>query len=162
MTFDELYQTYFKDIYRYVYGLSKNESLSEELTQETFFSALGALDRFDGRKDLRAWLFTIARNAYLSHCRKNRRISAFAPQDVPGDVSLVDSLLDDELSFAVHRFLHTMEEPYKEVFSLRVFGELPFEKIGMIFGKSAGWARVTYHRAKRQIIEYMEGIENGR
>lgn len=49
-----------------------------------------------------------------------------------------------------------MADPYKEVFSLRVFGELPFEKIGQIFGKSSGWARVTFYRAKKQIIEYME------
>ncbi len=53
-----------------------------------------------------------------------------------------------------------MEEPYKEVFSLRVFGELPFEKIGKLFGKSAGWARVTYHRARMKVIEYMEGGMN--
>lgn len=55
-----------------------------------------------------------------------------------------------------------MVEPYKEVFSLRVFGELPFEKIGRLFEKSSGWARVTYHRARKQIIEYMEGMNNER
>ena len=49
-----------------------------------------------------------------------------------------------------------MAEPYKEVFTLRVFGELPFEKIGRLFGKSAGWARVTFYRAKLQIINCME------
>lgn len=48
-----------------------------------------------------------------------------------------------------------MEEPYKEVFTLRVFGEMPFERIGLLFGKSAGWARVTFYRAKKQIQEYM-------
>lgn len=61
----------------------------------------------------------------------------------------------------IHQFLHSMKEPYKEVFSLRVFGELSFEKIGLLFGKSPGWARVTYHRARKQIIDYMEGLENG-
>ncbi len=53
-----------------------------------------------------------------------------------------------------------VREPYKEVFTLRVFGELPFEKIGLLFGKTPSWARVTFYRAKKQIIEYMEGIEN--
>lgn len=42
----------------------------------------------------------------------------------------------------IHQFLHSMKEPYKEVFSLRLFGELSFEKIGLLFGKSPGWARV--------------------
>ena len=47
--------------------------------------------------------------------------------------------------------MHTLDEPYKEVFSLRVFGELPFERIGLIFGHNAAWARVTYYRAKTQL-----------
>ena len=55
-----------------------------------------------------------------------------------------------------------MREPYKEVFTLRVFGELPFEKIAVLFGKTPNWARVTFYRAKKEIIEYMEGIENGK
>ena len=74
-------------------------------------------------------------------------------------VQIVNHLMNEEDAFAVHQFLHSMDEPYKEVFSLRTFGELPFEKIGSLFGKSAGWARVTYYRARKQIIEYMEENE---
>ena len=47
-----------------------------------------------------------------------------------------------------------MEEPYKEVFNLRVFGELSYEKIGTLFQKSSGWVRVTFYRAKKKIEEY--------
>ena len=68
--------------------------------------------------------------------------------------------MDEERALEIHRFLHAMEEPYKEVFSLRTFGELSFEKIGQLFGKSDGWARVTYYRAKRKIVEYMEAIQD--
>ena len=75
-------------------------------------------------------------------------------------VEFVQRLADKELAFSVHKFLHNMKEPYKEVFSLRVFGELPFEKIGELFGKSDSWARVTFYRAKKQIAEYMEVLEN--
>lgn len=71
-------------------------------------------------------------------------------------VQIVNHLMNEEDAFIVHQFLHSMTDPYKEVFSLRTFGELSFEKIGRLFGKSAGWARVTYYRARKQIIEYME------
>ncbi|MED4476335.1 sigma factor-like helix-turn-helix DNA-binding protein, partial [Oceanobacillus caeni] len=64
--------------------------------------------------------------------------------------------MNEEDTFIVHQFLHSMNEPYKEVFSLRTFGELSYEKIGRLFGKSEGWARVTHYRARKQIIEYME------
>ena len=161
LEFDELYQSYFKDIYRYVYSLSKNESISEEITQETFYKALRSINSFDGEKDIRAWLFTIAKNTYYSYCRKNNRlIEEDSLTKTQNDVSFVDKLIDEERTFLIHQFLHSMDEPYKEVFSLRVFGELPFEKIGALFGKSSGWARVVFHRAKRKIVEYVEGKEN--
>lgn len=52
-----------------------------------------------------------------------------------------------------------LDEPYKEVFQLRIFGELPFSQIGMIFGKTENWARVTYHRARLKIKERMDRNE---
>lgn len=74
-------------------------------------------------------------------------------------IDLIERFVDEESTFLIHKFVHDMDEPYKEIFTLRVFGELPFEKIGSLFGKSSGWARVTFYRAKKQILEYMEAIE---
>lgn len=76
--------------------------------------------------------------------------------------SFTSKIVDEESALLVHQFLYHMREPYKEVFTLRVFGELPFEKIAALFGKTPNWARVTFYRAKKEIIEYMEGIENGK
>ena len=81
-------------------------------------------------------------------------------QEPPGIVRIEEKVEDGETAFAIHQFLHGMAEPYKEVFTLRVFGELPYEKIGRLFGKSAGWARVTFYRAKVQISEHMEAMEH--
>ena len=62
---------------------------------------------------------------------------------------------DADMAFRIHVVLHNLEEPYKEVFQLRVFGELSFAQIASIFGKTEAWARVTYHRAKLKIQERM-------
>ena len=75
-------------------------------------------------------------------------------------VFVVQNLMNEEQAFKVHQLIHSMEEPYKEVFSLRVFGELSFEKIGQLFGKSDSWARVTFFRARKKIIKHMEGMEH--
>ena len=109
-----------------------------------------------------AWLFTIARNAFYSHCRRHRRTVPLEElaQEPSGTVRIEEKVEDGETAFAIHQFLHSMAEPYKEVFTLRVFGELPYEKIGRLFGKSAGWARVTFYRAKVQISEHMEAMEH--
>ena len=158
MDLEAIYEAHFRDVYRFLLGLTENGPLAEELCQETFFKALKAARRFDGSQDARAWLFTIARNCFYSHCRKQKRAVSQEelPQELSQAVRVVGQLVDEETAFQIHRLLHAMAEPYKEVFTLRVFGELPFEKIGRLFGKSAGWARVTFYRAKLQIINCME------
>ena len=112
------------------------------------------------------WLFTISKNTYFTYYKtqKKRSEEVFLENDIKAtsEIDFTEQLLDKEQAFKIHKFLHTMQEPYKEVFNLRVFGELPFEKIGEIFSKSASWARVIYYRAKKQIIKYMEEIGYGK
>ena len=125
MDIDSVYRLYFRDVFLFLQGLTHNEALAEELTQETFFKALDGLKRIAPLEDAET-----------------------APADTPDIAQL---LVDQDAAFTVHQCLHTLDEPYKEVFSLRVFGELPFERIGLIFGHNAAWARVTYYRAKTQL-----------
>ncbi len=162
MDYDLIYQTYFKDIFLYVRSLSANEHIAEEITQEAFTKALKSLDRFDGKKDIRAWLFTIAKNTYYTYCKQQKIFREHEPHKELSDPQpdLTEELANEETAFRIHHYLHEMKEPYKEVFSLRVFGELSFEKIALLFGKSPSWARVVFYRAKMQIKEYMEVLGN--
>ena len=158
MDFETVYRRYFRDVYLYLYSLAGNEIVAEDIAQETFEKALKAIGRFDGAKDIRAWLFTIAKNTYYTAYKREKRYADKPPSEPETGVTIdvAQQLANEERAFLIHQFLHEMKEPYKEVFSLRVFGELPFERIGALFGKSAGWARVTFYRAKKQIAEYME------
>lgn len=163
MDFEAMYNAYYRDVYRYVLSLSRQPDEAEEITQDTFVKAIGSISSFDGKKDIRAWLFTIAKNTCISKYRKSRQLR-FQGLDEIADcqdsVSFTDDFEDKETAFLIHRFLHTMDEPYKEVFYLRVFGELDFQKIGSLFGKSDSWARVTFYRAKNQIKQRMEELEH--
>jgi len=158
MDIETVYRLYFEDVLLFLRGLTRSESLAEELTQETFFKALDGLKNFDGKKDVRAWLFTVARNCYYSHCRKNHEtpLEEDTVQYAADTPDVLELLVDEDAAFTVHQVLHQLEEPYKEVFNLRVFGELPFDTIGRIFGHTAGWARVTYYRAKSKIQQKLE------
>ena len=151
--FEQIYTEYFDDVYRYVYSLSHSSAVAEEVTQDTFFKALKSIDSFRGECKLRVWLCQIAKNTYLTSCKKSARSESLesAAQEQTGDIA--EDLVNRDNSFAVHKALHNLEEPYKEVFSLRIFGELSFSKIGELFGKTEGWARVTYHRAKIKVKE---------
>lgn len=162
MDFDTIYREYFQTIYYYLRSLTSDPAEAEELTQETFFKVLKAVDQLDTGKNVRAWLFTIAKNTYLDACRKNQRqphipLSEQMEETTP---SFTDRCVEKETAFQIHSLLHEMPEPYKEVFSLRVFGELDYEQIARLFGKSSGWARVTYYRAKQKLQMRMEEIEH--
>ncbi|QFT91155.1 RNA polymerase sigma factor SigM [Bacillus sp. THAF10] len=156
MNFEEIYKVYFKDVYFYTKSLVSDKDKAEEITQEAFFKALKSFHQFDGKKDVRSWLFTIAKNTYFTQHQKQQREINMEENVVQKDVQLVDYLMNEDRALEIHQFLHAMEEPYKEVFSLRTFGELSFETIGQLFGKSDSWARVTYYRAKKKIMAYME------
>lgn len=155
-SFEEIYNTYFRDVFRYVRSLSGSEAVAEEVTEETFLRAMVSLGSFRGDCDIRVWLFRIAKNCWLTEKKKQSRLvpENSLPERVAED-DVEQALADKESALAIHRVLHDIEEPYKEVFSLRVFGELSFRQIGEIFGKSEHWACVTYHRAKEKIRKEM-------
>ncbi|MFI3214367.1 MAG: RNA polymerase sigma factor [Eubacteriales bacterium] len=162
MELEQIYELYFRDVYNYIYGISKNKAMAEDITQETFLKALKKINSFDGSTDIRAWLFTIAKNTYYTAIKREKIYTNTDGLEnmVDNHHSILDGLIDNEQSMLIHKYLHSMDDPYKEVFMLRFFGDLSFEKIGIIFEKSTGWARVIYHRAKNQILKRMEEQEN--
>ncbi|GBF75675.1 sigma-70 family RNA polymerase sigma factor [Paenibacillus sp. 598K] len=155
--FGDIYAEHFSDVYRFVLNLCRNEAMAEEITQETFFKALRNIDQFNGSCKLYVWLCQIAKNTYFSLYKKQKRVLDGIDAELPDPASDLESnLLDKEASRRLHVLLHHLNEPYKEVFTLRVFGELPFAQIGELFGKTDSWARLIFYRAKRQLQEAMK------
>lgn len=155
---EKLYESYYEDVFRFLRGLSADEGLAEELTQETFYRALKSIDNFKGDSDLRVWLCSIGKNLYYTHYKKQKRVTPVEDFETyeTEEKLFTEIISDKELALQVHKVLHDLREPYKEIFSLRVFGELSFGEIGELFGKSEHWACVTYHRAKAMIQEGMK------
>lgn len=158
--FERVYRMYFCEVEAYLRAICKDVLLAEELTQQTFFKAMHGLPKFRGDCDIRSWLCGIGKNCYLDYLRreKPKAYEENAPLRDPS-ASLEERLEDRDQAIVIHRLLHDLPEPYKEVFSLRVFGQLSFGDIGSIFGKSGNWACVTYHRARQKIIQKMEETE---
>lgn len=160
MDIEKIYRTYFMKVYSYVLGTVKDQTIAEEITQNTFVKAMTAKKEFLGKSSEYTWLCAIAKNQCIDYFREEEKKEA-----LPEDDSLLvnDDTLDDimakETSLKIHRILHEMEEPYKEVFELRVFGELSFAEIGQIFEKTENWARVTYHRARLKLKERLDNNE---
>lgn len=159
---ESLYREYFKDVYLYVKSLSGDVHVAEDITSETFLKAIKSINSFKGDCDIRVWLCQIAKNTYFSYLRKNKALVFTDVEEEEKDkIDVEKRLCSKEESLRIHEILHNLNEPYKEVFTLRVFAELSFKEIGKIFGKTENWACVTYHRARKKIQEELEGYDEG-
>lgn len=155
--FGDLYSEYFSSVYKYVLAISRDEIIAEEVTQETFFKAMRHIDQFKGTCKLYVWLCQIAKNTYFTHYQKKKRTVLGIDKDLSDITSdLEAAYLDKETTRRLHVLLHHLNEPYREVFTLRVFAELPFLQIGELFGKTDSWARLIFYRAKKQLQEEMK------
>ncbi|WP_346846399.1 sigma-70 family RNA polymerase sigma factor [uncultured Clostridium sp.] len=155
--FEDIYNNYFKDIFLYIYSLSGDRHIAEDITTETFIKAIKSIEKFKGNCDIRVWLCQIAKNCYFSFLRKKKKtIHLDELSEQKDNFNFEQIISSTEESMEIHEILHNLDEPYKEVFSLRVFGELSFKQIACLFGKSDNWACVTYHRARNKIKERME------
>lgn len=156
--FELIYSQYFTAVYCYACSLTRNERDAEELTSETFFKALKAIDRFDERGDIRVWLCQIAKHTWFNQQRRKKRELPLDEEQSLGATEdiITEALENREAAQCLFVLLHHMDEPYKEVFTLRVFCEQPYAQIAALFGKTESWARVTYHRAKTKLLLEME------
>ena len=153
---EKLYETCYMRVFSYAMTLAGERSQAEEITQETFFRAFSKQSEFRGETDEVTWLCAIAKNYWLDEKRRGKRTEAMPEEMTDLGSGPEQAAVDRDSSFRIHMALHQLEEPYREVFELRVFGELSFREIGMIFSKTENWARVTYHRARLKLQERMD------
>ena len=159
-TAEKLYEAFYMKVFSYVMTLAKDRNDAEEITQETFFRAISTDKSFRGDSDSYTWLCAIAKNIFIDSKRRYANQEDEVPEELADENRGIEEKLSDrETSLRIQTILHRLEEPYKEVFQLRVFGELSFAEIGSIFGKTETWARVTYHRARLKIKERMDEYE---
>ncbi len=159
MEIEKVYNLYFKDVFRYVYSLTKNQSLAEDITQDTFLKALKNIDKFDGSKDIRARLFTIAKNTLYTHYKREKIYVSYEEKtDVEDSMDVLETVVNKDTASRIEKILEKLAEPYKRVFQLRHYGELSYDEIANMYSKSSGWARIIFYRAKKQILAKMEDI----
>lgn len=150
---DEVLSAEYEAVYRYILTLCRNDADAQDITQETFLKAIHAAERFQGESSLYTWLCAIGKNVWLNKCKRDSRECPDGGLNAAPGKSVEQWVEEKDMSLHIHRVLHGLKDPYKEVFSLRVFGQLSFAEIAGLFSKTESWARVTYHRARKMITE---------
>lgn len=151
---DRIYRQYSGRVFAFLYRRCGNEELAKELTQETFYRAVKSIDRFDGKSSVSTWLCGIAKHLYADALRK-RRPTEELPEDVPSGEDFTEEIAGRDQAMIAHGILHGLEEPYREVFTLKTFCDLNHSQIAGLYGKTESWSRVTYYRARQMIQEKM-------
>ena len=158
---DEIYEECFETVYKYLFCLTHNSDISEELTQETFYRAVKKIDTYNGKCKISVWLCQIAKHLWYNQCRKNKRIvDTDETFDIEDPQNLEEQIIAGEEKVSLYKKMQNLDEKTREVMYLRLTGELSFKEIGEILGKTENWARVTFYRGKSKLKE-VDGNEKG-
>ena len=154
--FEKLFNEIREFIFKYLMTMTRDIMLSEELTQETFFRAYMNYPSLRNKEKASVWLCQIAKNTYFAWYNQHKKTDTLDLYEAIIDgKNIEDMFIQKELSQKALICLHELEEPYKEVFMLSVFGGFSLKDISSIFRKSESWARVTFYRAKQKLLERM-------
>ena len=149
----EMYEEYFKTVYKYLFCLTRNEDISEELTQETFYKAVSKINTYRGECKISVWLCQIAKNLWYDQCRKRKKI--IDSEKIYDEIimSAEEEALQNDEKISLYKRMQNLDEKTREVMYLRITGELSFKEIGEILNKTENWARVTFYRGKNKLKE---------
>lgn len=153
---EEIYKEYFETVNKYLFCLTRNNDISEELTQETFYKAVKKINTYKGECKMSVWLCQIAKNLLYDYCRKSKR-NIYIEDEELFNIQTLENIeeqviLNDE-KISLYKKMQKLDERTREVMYLRITGELSFKEIGTILGKTENWARVTFYRGKQKLKE---------
>ena len=164
MELGELYETYAKMIYRFIYLKCKDANVAEDIVQTTFLKAITGINSFKGDSQISTWLCRIAKNEYINYLKKNRSWKSL--EDYPKETAeslhrdlVLEKIIAHEQATTAKQLLDALEEPYRDVFIMRVFAEYSFVEIAEVYGKTDTWARVTYYRARKKMEDGLKKRE---
>ena len=158
--FEEIYKTYYPQVFKFVLGLCKDETCAEDITQETFYKAFKAAGSYRGECRFSVWLCQIAKNTYFSYLKKHGK-DINAPMETLAEVESggpsVEKIVEDsEMTRAILDILEEIQDPGKTVFYMRTYEDKSFAEIARHYHKTESWARVTFHRTKLKIQEELK------
>ncbi len=154
---EQIYQEHAQTVYKFLLSQSRDATLAEELTQETFYQAVKSIDRFDGSCKISVWLCQIAKHLWYQYLEKRKReIPTKHLHEHESAVSAEESVLRQKNYLDRLKQIHSLQPLAREVVYLRVLGDLSFREIGDVLGKTETWARVTFYRSKEKLKGGME------
>jgi len=155
---EEMYEKYSKIIYKYIFCLTKNRELSEEIVQDTFLVAVKNIDKFQEKSKLTTWLCAIAKNIYYKKVKKEiKNISLEEISEKFTSENLIEDIIcQKENKLELIKNIQKLDIETQKVMYLRIYAELSYEEIAEVLGKTASWSRIMFFRGKEKIKENLK------
>ena len=151
---EQIYKDYFETVNKYLFCLTHNSDISEELTQETFYRAVKNINKFKGNSKITVWLCQIAKNLWYDEIKRNKKIKNIEEAIlIQAEDEIESNVILNESKLQLYRKIQMLDEHTREVMYLRITGELSFKEIGDILNKTENWSRVTFYRGKQKLKE---------
>lgn len=154
---EEVYLEYSKLVYKYLFCLTHNNELAEELTQETFVCAIKEINNFKGNSKLSTWLCQIAKNLWYKELRKIKKAKIIPIDEISVNIKneedIETKIIQNNEKEILYKMIEKLPNELREIIYLRIVGEFSFKQIGEILGKNENWARVTFYRGKEKMKE---------
>lgn len=152
---EEIYKKHFETVNKYLFCLTHNNDIAEELTQETFYRAVKKIDKFKGECKIQVWLCQIAKNLWYDEIKRNKKYEDIDEENekLISKENIEKTVILSTTKINLYKKMQELDEQTKEVIYLRLTGELSFKEIGDILNKTENWARVTFYRGKQKLKE---------
>lgn len=157
---DAIYKKYCKCVYNFLYKLTNDIELSEELTQETFYTAIKKINTLNKKERIRTWLYQIAKNKWKDYLRKNKKANInldentvenlVANYDIEEDMIAKDNIIE------FYKKIHMLDIDTREIIYLKIIRNFTFKEISQILGKNEEWARTKFYRGKLKLKESLQ------
>ncbi len=153
---EQIYEEYFETIRKYLFCLTRNNDIAEELTQETFYKAIKKIHTYNGECKISVWLCQIAKNLWFDQLKKNKKIQFVDDRDlidIPIDECVEDKVILNDEKNTIYKQIQMLDKNTRNVMCLKIIGDLSFKEIGIILNKSENWARTIFYRGKKNLKE---------
>ena len=157
---DAIYKKYCKCVYNFLYKLTNDIELSEELTQETFYTAIKKINTLNNKESIRTWLYQIAKNKWKDYLKKNKKANIdldentvenlVANYDIEEDMIAKDNIIE------FYKKIHMLDIDTREIIYLKIIRNFTFKDISQILGKNEEWARKKFYRGKLKLKESLK------
>ena len=157
---DAIYKKYCKCVYNFLYKLTNDIELSEELTQETFYTAIKKINTLNKKESIRTWLYQIAKNKWKDYLKKSKKANIDLDENnvenLVANYDIEEDMIAKDNIIKFYKKIHMLDIDTREIIYLKIIRNFTFKEISQILGKNEEWARTKFYRGKLKLKESLK------